>query len=133
MTGTQVALLVGVFLVSDVIVVGAIFHALSETMRETCGKYPAVEPMANAVRRRYQSFKFGMVSLGGCVHVAVDERYLHLTPARVARWLGMRAMSVPWEAIEVKGRAGVGSSLRVKIGKEEVLGPEWCLSLAGKV
>lgn len=130
MTGTQVALLVGVFVVTDIMVVGALFHTLSQNLREFSTKFPAVEPLPNAERRRFQSFKFGFTSLGGSVHVAVDERHLHLTPTRAARWLGMRPLSVPWEAITIVGKATIGSSLRAKIAGEDVLGPAWCLSLA---
>lgn len=130
MTGLQIALLVGVFLVMDLMVVGALFHVLSQTMRDFSAKFPAVEPLPNAERRRFQSFKFGMISLGGSVHVGVDERYLHLMPTRAARWLGMKPLSVPWEAIEIVGNTWIGRSTRVRIAQEEVVGPRWCLQLA---
>jgi hypothetical protein len=132
MTGGQIALLVGLILLIDLMVVGAICYAVSQTMRDISSKFPPSDPRPDAVRRRFQSFKFGLVNLGWCVHVAVDDRHLHLSPTRLARWLGMRAMSVPWEAIEVVGKATIGSSIRVRIAGEEILGPAWCLNLAAQ-
>jgi hypothetical protein len=132
MTGGQIALLVGFLLLIDLMVVGAIFYAVSQAVRDLASKFPPAEPRPEAVRRRYQSFKVGLVNLGWCIHVAVDERSLHLTPARVARWFGMRAMTVPWESIEYLGKAAIGSSVRVRIAGEEIHGPAWCLNLAAK-
>jgi len=123
MTGGQIALLVGLILLIDSVVVGSIFYAVSQTMRDLSSKFPPMEPLPDSVRRRFQSFKIGLINLGWCVHVAVDERYLHLTPTRLARWFGVRAMSVPWEAIEVVGKAAFGSSIRVRIAGEEILDP----------
>lgn len=130
MTGGQIALLVGTILLVDLMVVGALFHALSQTMRDFSARFPGVEPLPHAERRSFQSFAFGMINLGGSVHVAVDDRFLHLKPTRVARWFGMKPMSVPWDHIQILGKTTFGKKLRVRMGTEEVVGPAWCLGLA---
>ena len=95
-------------------------------------KYPEVEPAPDAVRKNYQSFKIGAVRLGKCVHVAVDETHLHLTPGKVLRWLGARPVSIPWETIRITGEAMGGRLLRTRIDSVNVIGPAWCLDLAAR-
>lgn len=92
-------------------------------------RYPAVEPDPSAVRRRFQSFSVGLVNLGYCVHVAVDERNLHLTPVGVVRPFGLRAVSIPWGEISVTGTLPFGRR-SATIGGVGVVGPAWCLDLA---
>lgn len=92
--------------------------------------FPAVEVLPGAVRRDFQSFSFGLNNLGYCVHVAADERHLHLMPARLLRWVGCGPMSLPWEAIE-SVKAGGERWRTVRVGKQEFRGPAWCLELAG--
>ncbi|MCC6659716.1 MAG: hypothetical protein IT437_02395 [Phycisphaerales bacterium] len=90
--------------------------------------FPASPIGPGAVRRNFQSFAAGMYNLGFCVHVAVDENYLHLLPARVIRWSGGKASSVPWESVVlVKPGARV---TRVRIGSSVISGPTWCLEMA---
>ncbi|HYD00223.1 MAG TPA: hypothetical protein VEB22_03275 [Phycisphaerales bacterium] len=128
MSGWTIGLMVAAMLAVELVVMGAIISFCTQVVRPLAAAYPAVEPAADAVRRRFQSFSFDFVSFGRCVHVAVDARYLHLRPASLARWLGMRDMSVPWGAIAVKKmrrRSAVAS-----LGKTTVRGPAWCLSLA---
>jgi hypothetical protein len=92
--------------------------------------HPAVEASPDAVRREFQSFKMGMFHLGLSVHVAVDDRYLHLAPAAIIRWFGAHPMSVAWGAVEVAGKGVTKSVMRVTIDKVHVCGPSWCLKLA---
>lgn len=101
--------------------VGKPFAALSE-------RYPEIEPAPDAIERRFQSFRFGLVNAGMSVHVAVDAAYLHLRPVRLLRWMGARAVSVPWEA--VKTTPGRGSWRKARIGSFRFLGPAWALDLA---
>lgn len=95
------------------------------------GAFPAREPAPGAVRRGFQSFSVGLVNLGLCVHVAVDEEFLHLSPALLARGLGLRAVSIPWSAIEMKGTFPIRQR-RATIHGVTVFGPAWCLDLAGR-
>ncbi len=82
-----------------------------------------------AVRKRFQSFRLGMLNLGFSIHVAVDERHLHLEPAAWMRKLGARPVSIPWERIEVVKR-GKGAWMTARIGPYTLAGPAWCLELA---
>jgi len=100
------------------------------TWNKLADDHPAVEPAPDAVRRRFQSFEMNMLNLGLSVHVAVDDRHLHLSPASVIRWAGARPMSIPWDRIEVVGRGWTSRSVRTRIDKIVVWGPAWCFELA---
>jgi hypothetical protein len=101
--------------------IGRAFSTLAE-------KYPPVEPGADAVERKFQSFKFGAINAGLSVHVAVDSDYLHLRPARVLWWVGAREISVPWDVIDLGAKRGY--SRRATIGSLKMIGPAWALDLA---
>jgi hypothetical protein len=92
--------------------------------------FPARPPADGAVGRRFQSFRLGLMNLGGCIHVAADEFHLHLTPVRVLQWLSMRPVSIPWEAIELRGSRAGRRYREARILGKHVLGPAWCLDLA---
>jgi hypothetical protein len=64
------------------------------------------------------------------VHVAVDEQFLHLTPAGPLRGLGARPMSIPWEEIRPRSSAMPRRWLNVEIRGQRLAGPAWCLELA---
>jgi hypothetical protein len=93
------------------------------------GRFPQVEPEPDAVRKNFQSFRIGVMNLGYSVHVAVDAKCLHLTPARFLRWFGARPASVPWEQIEPSGKHR-GRYMDVRIGAQRVTGPSWALEIA---
>src|SRR5436305_593161 len=95
-------------LMTDAIVVGAIMTGVGHMMADLVRAFPPQEPAADAVRRRFQSFKIGYVSCGWSMHVAADDRYMHLTPARFVRWFGVRALSIPWDQIEITGEGMFG-------------------------
>ena len=95
-------------------------------------QYPPQEPAPDAIQRRFQSFRFGLMNFGYCVHVAVDEGHLHLRPIMPLRWFGAGPISVPWSSIQPGRRSRIGNWLNVKIGKKTVVGPSWCLELAGE-
>lgn len=128
MTAGQIILLVGAIVVGDVILVGVVIYGVSAGLRSFSARWPAREPGAGAVRREFQSFKIGIVGLGWSVHVAVDEDHLHLSPAWLARRVGMRAMSIPWEAV-TPGRSLLGGR-EVEVDGMVIRGPRWCLELA---
>jgi len=91
-------------------------------------KFPPVEPEAEAVRRKFQSFRIGLINLVFGVHVAADAGHLHLTPVRVLQRLGARPASIPWPEIEIVGRRR--KSIVARAGGVTMTGPRWCLELA---
>lgn len=93
--------------------------------------FPPVAPAPGAVRRGFQSFSVGLLNLGCGVHVAVDDGYLHLTPGLLAAPFGARPVSIPWDQVEVRGSFPIGQR-RARIGGVPVVGPAWCLDLAGR-
>lgn len=117
--------IIALFVVVDFIVVRMVLRAGWSTVADGFEARP-VRP--DAVRREFQSFKFGTYKFGHCVHVAVDEEYLHLLPAAVLRWAGIRAVSIPWGRIALE-REGA-NRVKVRIGKTHVTGPAWCLGMA---
>jgi hypothetical protein len=92
--------------------------------------FPRRPPREDAVRRNFQSFQLGLCNFGFCIHVAVDEQYLHLEPARLIRLLGAGPASIPWESIRLTGPPRRGW-LTAQVGDRQFLGPAWCLELAG--
>jgi hypothetical protein len=93
--------------------------------------FPPQPPRDDALRRTFQSFRLGPCNFGYCVHVAVDEEHLHLEPARFLRWLGALPASVPWAAITLTGPPRRGWR-KAKIARQDLMGPDWCLELAGR-
>lgn len=131
MTTGTIILLVALFLVIDLIVVCSIVTLAAAPAKKLAAAYPPVPPKPDAVVKRFQSFRIGMMGLGGCIHVAADEKYMHLTPARFARWFGVRAMSIPWTKIELTGKRYKGRGVAAKIdGKLDIVGPPWVMDLA---
>ncbi len=92
--------------------------------------YPPRTPADDAVCKQLQSFRIGLLNLSYCIHTAVDENHLHLTPATLVGWLGAKPTSIPWDAIEVLKRSRFGQSMIVRVGKRRIAGPAWCLGLA---
>lgn len=129
MPGWMIGLIVVAGIVVEFVV---IFVVLRAVLRSSVGRlgerFPFVEPEAGAVRRNFQSFRIGLVSAGYSMHVAVDDRYLHLMPAAIMRWCGARACSVPWSEVQVLRR--MGSYRKAKVGGVNLYGPGWCLDLA---
>lgn len=129
MPGWAVALLISG---GTLLEVGLVYLLLRATIGSSFGKlakaFPLQEPSPSAVRRNFQSFRFGLVNAGFSVHVVVDEDHLHLLPAAILRWCGARGTSVPWAEVEVRGKAG--SFRRAKVGGVDMYGPRWCLDLA---
>ncbi len=125
--------MIGLIVLGGVVLeVGFVVLIVRAVLRSSLGgladRFPFTEPEPGAVRRDFQSFRFGVVSAGYSMHVAVDDRYLHLMPAAVMRWCGVRAMSVPWSEIRLLRRSG--SYRYAKVGGMRFNGPGWCLDLA---
>lgn len=117
------------FIALDAVIAVVVGRLLVSTLWNPLARgHEHVEPLPDAVRRNFQSFRLATANFGYCVHVAVDEKRLHLLPALFLRWFGARPMSIPWEQVNLKRRGRRWSS--VKIGDRGVHGPAWCLNLA---
>lgn len=88
--------------------------------------WPPREPGPDAVRRNFQSFSLGLLNLGLSIHVAADDEHLHLTPARLIRWMGAIPASIPWNAMQPMGGR---KATAVKLGHHTMIGPRWCMEL----
>lgn len=91
--------------------------------------FPPVPPGPDAVSRQFQSFSVGLLNLGYSVHVTVDAGHLHLRPTAMVRCLGMRSVSIPWDAVEFVGVFPFGRR-RARVAGVSLIGPAWCLDLA---
>ncbi len=111
----------------DVMIVFTIIHwGWGPLSRE----FPATKPGDDAVSRRYQSFRLGLLNFGYCIHVAADEQYLHLVPIKPLRACGGRPASIPWDAIRIEKRSRHGKWITARVGTHTLRGPSWCLELA---
>lgn len=135
MTGWQVALVISLFLTVDAVVVWALLRGAAAGWNRLAQAHPPVAAAEPSETRRFQSFALGIFNLGYCIHVTADPDRLHLTPVRPLRLLGMRPMSLPWNALELRPpgwrkswrtarvRPSAGSGL-------DLHGPAWCMGLA---
>ena len=125
---TTAWIVVGLIVAFDLLLLPLILYAVIKgSWMRLQQVHPAAEPATDAVRKNFQSFKIGLLNLGMSVHVAVDERALHLFPAAIIRWFGARPASVPWGEIEVKKRGRF--TTHVRIAGADVFGPHWCFEL----
>ena len=95
-------------------------------------EFPATTPRSDAVWRRHQSFRIGMLNLGFCIQVAVDEQHLHLVPIKPLRAFGAAAASIPWQSIRILTHTPGDRWITVRIGTRTMKGPAWCLELASR-
>ncbi|MBX3323745.1 MAG: hypothetical protein KF757_12220 [Phycisphaeraceae bacterium] len=124
-------IIIGAVVVFDLILLPIIVRAaFRNSLGALAVRYPFVEPMPDAVRRNFQSFSFGLANMGLCVHVVVDERHLHLMPAKLVRIFGVGAASVPWDEVHLRPGRSRGAIRTARIGGQTVSGPTWCLSIA---
>lgn len=111
----------------EIVVVVLVCRALvGSTFGELARAYPPASPGPNCESRGFQSFSFGIVNLGWCVHVDADEAWVHLRPAWIARRMGMPAVSLPRDQIVVEKTRW--SKAFVKVGAQALAGPAWCLA-----
>jgi hypothetical protein len=118
-------LFLAIFVPLDVLILWALFRGGWSILGD---KYPPAEIAADAVRRDFQSVAFDFFNFGLCVHVAVDDRHLHLIPSGLIRWAGPRRISVPWEEIALK-RLGQRWG-KARVGTLTLTAPVWALRLA---
>lgn len=123
-----VALLIALFILIDLVVMRAVISMATDPIRKLGKRYPPQQPLPGHIRHGFQSLKVELLNMGQSVHLTIDERWLHIEPALVLRWIGVPSCSIPWDAIKyVRTRWG-GS--RVKIDGVELSGPKWAFSLA---
>lgn len=122
-----VACIVGTDALIIPLVVGAVVDANWNPLAE---KFPPMAPAPNVVSRSFQSFKVGVLNLGGCIHAAVDDSYLHLSPSWLARRMRAKAMSIPWSAMTAIEGRGRGRAVNIRDLGVTIRGPRWCLELA---
>lgn len=120
-------ILVVLFVVIEpVVIVWAVIRMVWNKLAEA---HPGRPASGDAITRRFQSFRLGIVNLGFAVHATADEGHLHLELIKPLRWLGARRASIPWDAITVVS-AHASRWMTVRIGRYKLLGPRWCLELA---
>lgn len=122
----------GAFVIIDLVVGIAIVGALVRGVWGPLARdRPPHPPSADAVTRRFQSFRFGLVSFGWSIHVAADEAYLHLAPVRFMQLLGCKPVSIPWDEMSIVKRSKKGRWITARVGTGILMeGPGWCLELA---
>lgn len=130
MTTPQVLLLVGVFMLVDLVVVSAVFQMSAQIWNGLGKGCTYVEPKPGSVRKDFQSMKVGIFSFGSCLHIAVDEDYLHLYPAKIVRMSGGKTFSVPWSLVEADASRPQRRMWPGRINGQKVLAPAWALKIA---
>jgi hypothetical protein len=128
MTSWQIALAVVAFLIFDMTILTLVLRIAAQgwhAIADACPPRPEREP---SLRRNFQGVSINALNLGGCVHIAIDADHLHVQPALVARWLGIRPASIPRAALTVEGtflstvrwkvKSVPGTTLRL---------PSWCV------
>lgn len=131
MSGVQIALLVALVLAVDAVVVWVIVRGAVGGWNKLAAEHAPTVPIEPSETRRFQSFALGLINLGFCIHVTADPERLHLTPVLPMRVLGLRPLSLPWSAIELKpaGRRKRWRTARLGPGLD-LHGPAWALGLA---
>ncbi len=79
MTWWLLIAIAGAVTVMDVVIVWAIVHT---GWRSWPQEFPARPPRPDAVSRRFQSLRLGIMNFGFSFTVVVDEAHLHLRPVR---------------------------------------------------
>lgn len=142
MTTWQIVLLVLVILLVDGVVIVSLFSMARGPLTELSRAFPGVAVVdgegvdgGGSGGKRFCSIRVGMMNLGSCVHITVDRDHLHLEPTRLARWLGLSRVSIPWGRMKVTGRRW--GQVSFSVGGVDVSVPGWAvpkeLDGAGKV
>lgn len=127
----HIMLLIGFMLMMDMIVVGAILNVAVQSFFEPLSKrFPPKEMMADAVEKSFQTVKVGIMNFGMSVHFGVDDKHLHVVPAKLLRWCGGKPSSVPLPEVSFKKPAKVNDSragklVEGRIGGIELMAPAW--------
>lgn len=129
--GPFMPLFIAAFIAADILVVYVIIRAMMRNSWDVLTRrFPFDQPAPDALTRRFQSFKLGILNLGWSIHVTVDAEHLHLRPAWFCRRLGMTPVSIPWDDITFLRRLGRSPYATARIAGLTMTGPMWCFSLA---
>jgi hypothetical protein len=121
-------MLVGVFVIVDLAVVGAVMSlAVESTFGKLSKAFPSREYRGKVTRREFQSISSGLVNLGFSVHLATDEEFLHLEPAAFLRWCRAKPTSIPWDAVELKQEQSSTRWVDLKAVGVDLKLPAWVL------
>ncbi len=119
----HIMLIVGFMTVMDFMIVGAILHLAVQTLFEPLSKrFPPKQMREDAVEKSFQSMKVGMMNFGMSVHVGVDDQHVHIVPAKIFRWCGAKASSVPMSEVSVKATSVDAAGCRANKLIEGVIG-----------
>lgn len=127
----NIMLLVGIMMIMDCIVIGALLNASVQALFEPMSKrFPPKEMKGGAIEKSFQSLKVGMLNYGFSVHLGVDDAHLHVVPVRIFRWCGAKPSSVPLGEVIVKDGGSLekhqeGKLIDGKIGGIELKAPAW--------
>ena len=125
-----VILIVIVFVVTDSIIVWAVISSATSMIRSLTHSFPAMPVSEPCVRQEFSSLRMGLTKFDNSVHITIDRDYLHVEPAAILRWMGVKAMSVKRSEIMIpdgKPRGVIGKALEVQIRKSRVWLPAWCI------
>ncbi len=143
MTTGQIVTLVVVIVLVDGMVIGSLFSMARGSLKELSKAFPGVAVVdgegvdggQGSGGKRFCSIRVGMMKLGSCVHITVDRDHLHLEPTRLARWMGLSRVSIPWGRMKVTGRRW--GQVSFSAGGVDLSVPNWAvpraLDGAGKV
>lgn len=127
-----VMMIVVVVLLIDFVVVWAVLSMVRDGFFEPLHRqFPPQAMLEGAVEKRFQSMSSGMVNMGGCMHIAVDDAHVHVAPAWAVRRLGGKSFAVPLAEVRVDSdakhvRAKWGWwPVAGKFGRIDVNAPAW--------
>ena len=126
---TPVWIVIALVILLDLLFVPVVVRLMvAQSWNPIAEAHPPTTPAPDALTRRRQGISVGLVNLGMCFTISVDEHALHMVPNRFGRVLGLRPASIPWDAIEAKKRGRLSS--RVRVAGRDLTAPRWCLDLA---
>lgn len=121
-------ILVAVFLIVDFVIVGAVMSSVIDgILGKLSSDFPAQPIRSEAQRRNFQSMSSGILNLGYCIHIAVDETHVHILPSAFLRMFRAKPSSIPWDAIELSPKGGSSRWLDLKVRGLELKLPAWIL------
>jgi hypothetical protein len=134
MNAVQIILLVGVILLADTMIIGAMLAVGGSTWRGFARYFPEQAELAGAERKTWQTIRLGCFNWGGCFEISIDSEHVHLRPgARIGRFIGRSVASIPLAAFgQLKSGAGDDSrrarrsdSRELRLAGQRVLLPRW--------
>jgi hypothetical protein len=128
MPARYIILLVLGWLIFDTMIVCAIVSSAMAPIKNLAFAYPIMPMHEPNTRRKFQTVRVGMAGFGKCVHFTIDQEYVHVDPAMIARWFGFRAMSLPRKLIVPTGKEPgfqTRGLVEVQVGKAKMWIPGW--------